>query len=66
MAVFDLVCQTCKHKFQLVTRGPIKDKQKVCPECGTAGVRQTFGSYLRNGALSDPDCGAPSCTTTFG
>ena len=66
MAVIDIVCQSCKHKFQVVTRGVIKAKQKLCPECGSADVRQTFGSYLRNGPLSDPNCGSPACTTTYG
>lgn len=65
MAVVDLRCRTCDNAFQLVTRGAVKDAQKKCPAYGSRDVRQTFGSYLRNGALSDPNCGAP-VTTGYG
>lgn len=63
MARIDLVCQDCKHVFRVLTRAAIRDKQKQCPECGARNVRQTFASYVRNGPLSSPDCGAPVQTT---
>jgi putative FmdB family regulatory protein len=63
MAILDLKCRACEHAFQLVTRGTVKEKQKVCPSCDSRDVRQTFASYLRNGALSSPDCGAPVSTS---
>jgi putative FmdB family regulatory protein len=63
MAQIDLVCSECKHAFEVVTKGAIKGKQKRCPKCDSDSVRQTFASYLRNGPLSDPDCGSPRCTT---
>ena len=63
MAILDLKCRACEHAFQLVTRGAVKEKQKVCPSCGSKDAKQTFGSYLRNGALSAPDCGAPVSTS---
>ena len=66
MAIFDLSCKNCGHKYQLVTRGAIKTKQKRCPECDGADIKQSFGSYLRNGPLSDPNCGAPACNTSYG
>lgn len=64
MSQIDLVCRQCKHAFSVFTRGaPVKDKQKRCPECESKSVRQTFASFLRNGPLSDPNCGLPRCTT---
>ena len=66
MAHFDLVCLDCKRAFTVLTRTAIRDKQKVCPECGSTHVRQTFTSFLRNGALSDPACGAPQRSSGFG
>jgi putative FmdB family regulatory protein len=63
MAHIDLVCQDCQHSFAVLTRGAMKPQQKRCPECGSDHIRQTFASYLRNGPLSDPNCGAPGCTT---
>ncbi len=62
MAQVDLVCRECKHVFELVTRVALKPKQKRCPECGSNAVRQTFASFLRNGPLSDPNCGGPTRT----
>jgi putative FmdB family regulatory protein len=66
MAIVDLKCKTCEHSFQLVTRGAVKEKQKRCPECGSKDIRQSFSSYLRNGPLSSPQCGAPACNTSYG
>jgi putative FmdB family regulatory protein len=58
VATIKLVCQQCGHAFTVSTRGAIKDKQKRCPECRSESVRQTFGSFLSNGPLSSPTCGA--------
>ena len=57
MAHFDLICKDCGHRFQLVTGGAIREKQKRCKECGSENLRQTFSSYLQNGPLSSPTCG---------
>ena len=57
MARLDLVCSACNHTFQMVTKTLLKDDEKCCPECGSASVRQTFASYLRNGPLLDPRWG---------
>ena len=58
MATVKLVCRQCEHQFTVSTPGAIKDKQKRCPACRSQEVRQTFGSFLRNGPLSSPTCGA--------
>lgn len=58
MARLDLRCRDCKHAFALVTRGVVAEKRKCCPECGSTNIRQTLGSYLENGPLSSPICGA--------
>jgi putative FmdB family regulatory protein len=66
MAHFDLICKDCGHKFVVVTRAAIRDKQKRCPECESQNVRQTFGSFLQNGSLSSPTCGAPQRSSGYG
>jgi len=58
MATFDLICKECGCAFTVTTRAAIKERQKRCPECRSQSVRQTFASYLRNGPLSSPTCGA--------
>jgi rRNA maturation endonuclease Nob1 len=58
MATVKLVCRQCKHAFAVPTLGAITDKQKRCPKCGSQDVRQTLGSFLSNGPLSSPTCGA--------
>jgi putative FmdB family regulatory protein len=58
MATIELVCKQCEHAFTVSTRGAIKDRQKHCPECRSESVRQTLGSFLRNGPLSSATCGA--------
>ena len=54
MAHFDLICKDCGHKFVVVTRAAIRDKQKRCPECESENIRQTFGSYLAERAALQP------------
>ena len=66
MARIDLICKDCGHTFFLVTRAAVRSKQKRCPECSSANIRQTFGSYLQNGALSSPTCGAPQRSSGYG
>jgi DNA replicative helicase MCM subunit Mcm2 (Cdc46/Mcm family) len=63
MARIALVCQDCRHAFAVVTQAGAMSKQKRCPKCASERTRQTLASYLRNGALSDPNCGAPRCST---
>ncbi len=60
MARIDLVCRDCGHAFTVTTRVAIREKQRRCPECASSGIRQTLASYLRNGPLSNPSCGAPA------
>jgi putative FmdB family regulatory protein len=62
----DMVCGACKHAYQVVTPGALKDKLTDCPECGSASVRQTLASYLRNGALLDPKLACRSERSGFG
>ena len=57
MATIKLVCQQCKHAFTVSTLGAIKDRQKRC-RMSLEGVRQTLASFLSNGPLSSPTCGA--------
>jgi putative FmdB family regulatory protein len=66
MAHLDLVCRDCDHRFEVVTRVAIREKQKRCPECGSQNVRQTFASFLRNGSLTDVSCGAPQRSSGYG
>lgn len=66
MGYFTLICKDCGHKFQLVTGGAIKQKQKRCAKCGSKDIRQTLGSYLANGPLSSPTCGEPRPTSGYG
>ncbi|MFA4966086.1 MAG: FmdB family zinc ribbon protein [Thermoleophilia bacterium] len=63
MAIVDLRCHACGNAFQLVTRAAVKPQQKRCPSCGSEDIKQTFASYLRNGPLSSPACGAPHPTS---
>jgi putative FmdB family regulatory protein len=56
MPAYDLVCRECKHPFSVSQPGAIKAKQKRCPVCRSKVVRQTFGSYLRNGSLAAQGC----------
>jgi putative FmdB family regulatory protein len=66
MAHFDLICKSCDHRFVVVTRSAIREKQKRCPECGSESIRQTLSSYFQNGPLSSPTCGEPQRSSGYG
>ncbi len=61
MASYDLVCDACGHDFEVFRQGFLKDEDRVCPECGSADVRQKFSSFLKNiGGGSGGGCAVPS------
>jgi putative FmdB family regulatory protein len=66
MAHFDLTCKDCGHRFELVTGGAIRKKQKRCKECGSENIRQSLLSYLQNGPLSSPTCGEQRPSSGYG
>lgn len=61
MASYDLVCDACGHDFEVFRLGFLKDDDRVCPDCGSAEVRQEFSSFLSSiGGSSSSGCAAPS------
>jgi putative FmdB family regulatory protein len=66
MVRMDLVCSTCKHAFEVAAKTNLMNDEKHCPECGSDRVRQTFGSYLRNGPLLDPKWGCREERSHYG
>jgi len=62
MASYDLVCDECGHDFEVFRQGFLKDEDRVCPDCGSAEVRQKFSSFLKNigGRSSGGGCAVPS------
>jgi hypothetical protein len=66
MAYFILICKDCGARYQLVTGGVIKKKQRLCKECGSENIRQSLGSYLANGPLSSPTCGEARPSSGYG
>lgn len=48
MTDHDLVCAACRRGFSLTSVDGLSDDQKRCPHCGSAAVRETFESCLRN------------------
>jgi rRNA maturation endonuclease Nob1 len=66
MAHFAIICKDCGERFQLVTGGALKQRQKRCKACGSENIRQTLSSYLANGPLSSPTCGEARPTSGYG
>lgn len=60
VATYNLICTTCKHTYEVCRRqGALREKDKICPACGSAETRQTFTSFLRNfgSGSSSSSCG---------
>jgi putative FmdB family regulatory protein len=59
LSTYDLICTKCNHSYEVYRQGFPRDKDKACPECGSAETRQTFASFLRNwgSGTSSSNCG---------
>jgi putative FmdB family regulatory protein len=57
---YEFTCKRCGEAFEVLTRGFIKEHQRVCPECGSEDVRQKFTSFLRNGPSKEVSGCGPS------
>jgi hypothetical protein len=66
MAYLDLTCKSCGHKWRLSTFAKLEPEQRQCPDCGSEDLKQSVMSYLRNGPLSHPGCGAPLASAPLG
>ena len=44
MASYDLICEDCGNSFEVFRQGFLKDEDRVCPECGSAEVRQKLSA----------------------
>ncbi len=59
MPVVSLHCRACGTKFKIETEVALKESEKRCISCGSTDLQQSLWSWLGNGPLSSPTCGAP-------
>jgi putative FmdB family regulatory protein len=52
MPSYDLVCQSCAHKFSVFCTISQKDQQS-CPECGSDHIKQRFTKVNVMGTSGD-------------
>lgn len=57
MPSYDLVCQTCAHKFEVFCSISQKEHQK-CPKCGDGDIKQRHTSVNVIGKSSGGDRGS--------
>lgn len=60
MAIYDLKCDDCGHRFEKFITGYIKEEDKECPRCYSRKVSQQFSSSFGIGG-SLP--GSGGCST---
>jgi putative regulatory protein, FmdB family len=57
-------CQSCGEEFDV--RVSYSEKSEVvCPQCGSASLKELFGRY-RTFTVGSSDGGGASCSTGFG
>jgi putative FmdB family regulatory protein len=57
LATYDMICNKCSHAFEVSNQEFLRDRDKVCPECASTEVRQTFSSFLRHFGSGSSSCG---------
>jgi len=55
MPIFEYVCRSCQHAFELIVQG---SKRPRCPSCGAAGVDKQLSVFATAGRDDDGACGA--------
>ena len=67
MPSYDLVCQSCTHKFSVFCSMSQKDQQ-VCPECGSDQIKQRFTTVnvLGKSSGGGSSTGSTSAPQRFG
>ncbi len=60
MASYDLKCDDCGHTFEVFVQGFLKDRHKVCPECGSTRVGQLFTGFMLGGAARSEGSSTPA------
>ena len=46
MPSYDLACTDCGHEFETFRQGFLREEDRTCPQCGTAGARQLFTGFI--------------------
>jgi putative FmdB family regulatory protein len=67
MASYDLKCDSCGGDFEVYVQGFLKERDKVCPECGSREVTQLYTGFLHQAAkAAGSDGGGHSCAPSGG
>lgn len=57
MASYDLRCGGCGRQFEVFVQGFLKERDRVCPDCGGTDVQQLFTGFMMGSVgASDPVC----------
>jgi putative FmdB family regulatory protein len=69
MPTYDLSCPACGHRRETFVPRMIRDDDKICPECGSPGMKVGVGGGFLGVGASSGSAGpsTPSCgTSSFG
>ncbi len=63
MPIYEYICSSCKHKFELMRRVSQCNEPVTCPKCNKPAERKlsTFACYSTSAGLTAPVGGGPSC-----
>lgn len=46
MPTYDLSCGACGHGFEIFRQGFLRDEDRVCPACASAGAGQRITGFI--------------------
>ena len=67
MPLYEYTCQDCKEKFELLIRSGERDKETICPYCGSIRTQRAISLFAYCSNTSTPRQDAmPSCAYAEG
>ncbi|HHS13190.1 MAG TPA: zinc ribbon domain-containing protein [bacterium] len=61
MPTYEFICRKCGYRFEVFTSISRK-AQTLCPQCGSADLRETYSAFYMGGNLFRPAVGSSSCS----
>lgn len=61
MPIYEYVCKSCNHQFEMLRLSSNGFGDVACPECGSAKAAKKLSTFAAMSDSSTSDCGDSAC-----